>query len=301
LKTILITGATGLIGSKLSKECIEDGMTVHYLTTNKNKIETKENYKGFYWSPYEGEIDEKAFDGVSAIINLVGATIANRWTERYKKVILDSRVKTANLILETLKNIDHSVNHFISSSGVSVYPHSETKLYTEESTEVDNSFLAQVVVAWEAAADQFISLGIDVVKVRTGVVFSGEDGALPKLVKPVKMGMGAPLGNGKQWLSWIHIDDIVGVYMHIMKHKLEGVYNAVAPTPINNRKITKLIAHKLDMPMLLPNVPAFMLKLLLGEMAVLVLEGQIVSPKKIEEQGYKFAFFNVESALKDLL
>ncbi|MDT0556768.1 TIGR01777 family oxidoreductase [Patiriisocius hiemis] len=298
---VLITGATGLIGSELSKLCIENGNTVHYLTTSKSKLKNEPNFKGFYWNPSQNEIDHKAFQGVSAIINLVGASISKRWTKSYKEEIVDSRVDTANLICATLEKINHTVSYFISASGISVYPASETVLYTEENLKVDTSFLANVVVAWEAAANQFKKLGIEVSIVRTGVVFDKDEGAFPKLVKPIKNNVGATLGNGEQWLSWIHIDDIVGIYYHILKNNLEGIFNAVAPNPVKNKKITKLIARELNKPLWLPNVPSFVLKLILGEMASLVLEGQLVSSTKIEELGYPFKHYNIESALDELL
>ncbi len=298
---VLITGATGLIGSELIKQCHREGISVNYLTTSKEKIENSENYKGFYWNPKAGEIDPKAFEGVTAIINLVGATISKRWTKKHKKVIVDSRVKSMKLIYQTLQNLEHSIEHFISASGISIYPNSKTKLYTEEDTEIDNTFLAEVVVAWEAAAVKFKNLGMEVTKVRTGMVLAKEEGALPQLVKPIKLGVGAPLGSGEQWQSWIHIKDIAGIYLFILKNQLEGKFNAVAPNPVQNKKMTKLIASKLDSPLWLPNIPAFALKLLLGEMAVLVLEGQLVSSHKIEELGYQFKFYNLENALQDLL
>lgn len=300
-KKVLITGATGLIGSELVRQCHTEGIVVNYLTTSKEKIENSEKYQGFYWNPKDGKIDINAFDGVTAIINLVGATISKRWTKKYKKVILDSRVESMKLLYETLKKIDHNVVHFISASGVSIYPNSRTKLYTEEDTEVDNTFLAEVVVAWEAAAIKFRDLGMEVSKVRTGMVLAKEEGALPQLVKPIKLGLGAPLGSGEQWQSWIHIKDIAGIYLFILTNQLEGKYNAVAPNPVQNKKMTKMIAAKLESPLWLPNIPAFSLKLLLGEMSILVLEGQLVSSHKVEELGYHFKFYNLENALQDLL
>lgn len=300
-KKVLITGATGLIGSELVRQCHRDGIAVNYLTTSKKKIENTENYKGFYWNPKEGKIDVNAFDGVTAIINLVGASVSKRWTKKYKKVILDSRVESMELLYETLEKIDHNVGHFISASGVSIYPNSKTKLYTEEDNEVDNTFLAEVVIAWEAAASKFKNLGMEVSKVRTGVVLAKDEGALPELVKPIRLGFGAPLGCGEQWQSWIHIKDIAGIYLFILTNQLEGKYNAVAPNPVQNKKMTKMIAAKLESPLWLPNIPAFALKLLLGEMAVVVLEGQLVSSHKIEELGYQFKFYNLENALQDLL
>ena len=301
IKKVLITGATGLIGSELVRQCHRDGIAVNYLTTSKEKIENSKNYTGFYWNPKEAEIDIKAFEDVTAIINLVGATISKCWTKKYKNIILDSRVETINLLYETLQEIDHNIVHFITASGVGIYPNSKTRLYTEEDKEVDETFLAEVVVAWEAAAAKFKNSGMEVSKVRTGVVLAKEEGALPQLVKPIKLGVGAPLGCGEQWQSWIHIQDIAGIYLFLLKNQLEGKYNAVAPNPVQNKKMTKMIASKLDSPLWLPNIPAFALKLLLGEMSVLVLEGQLVSSHKIEELGYQFKFYNLENALQDLL
>ena len=301
MKRVLITGATGLIGSEVVKQCHRNDIAVNYLTTSKEKIENSENYQGFYWNPKEGEIDVNAFKGATTIINLVGASISERWTDKYKKVILDSRIESMDLIYETLKKTDHNIGHFISASGVSIYPNSKTKLYTEEDEEVDNTFLAKVVVAWEAAAAKFKDLGMEVSKVRTGVVLAKESGAFPMLVKPIKLGVGAPLGSGDQWQSWIHLEDIAGIYLFLLINQLEGIYNAVAPNPVQNKKMTKMIASKLDNPLWLPNIPAFALKLLLGEMSVLVLEGQLVSSHKVEKLGYQFKFYNLENTLQDLL
>ncbi|MDN3724652.1 TIGR01777 family oxidoreductase [Aequorivita sp. SDUM287046] len=301
IKRVLITGATGLIGSELVRQCHLDGIAVNYLTTSREKIENTTNYKGFYWNPIKNEMDVEAFNGVTAIVNLVGAPVSKRWTNNYKKKILDSRVQSLNLLHATLQKTDHSIVHFITASGVSIYPNSKTKLYTEEDNDVDNTFLARVVSQWEATAAKFKNLGMEVSKVRTGVVLASDEGALPKLVQPIKLGVGAPLGDGEQWLSWIHIRDIAGIYLFLLKNQLEGKYNAVAPNPVQNKKMTRMIAAKFDSPLWLPNIPAFVLKLILGEMSVMVLEGQLVSSKKIEQLGYKFKFYNLDNALEDLL
>ncbi|MBT8261873.1 MAG: TIGR01777 family oxidoreductase [Bacteroidia bacterium] len=298
---ILITGATGVIGTHLVKACLSKGHRIHFLTTRKEKIESKTNYKGFYWNPDTGEVDNQAFKDVTVIIHLAGASISKRWTKSYKKVILDSRIKTAKLLFTAMQNNEHSVTHFVSASGVSIYPPSFTKFYTEEDNEVDNSFLGEVVKAWEDAANQFKQLGIKVTKVRTGLVLATEGGALPAIAAPVRKGVGAPLGSGNQWQSWIHIDDMTNIYLNIIENGWGGTINAVSPNPATNKRLTKLIAKTLKKPLWLPNVPAFVLKLLLGEMSMLVLQGQLVSSKRLEEAGFSFRFFNLESALDDLL
>lgn len=298
---ILISGATGLIGSELVKLCLAQGMSINYLTTRKEKIRSESRYNGFFWNPEKGIIDTNAFTGVTAIVHLAGVPISHRWTEKYKQLIIDSRVKSANLMYNSLKEMNHNIGYFISASGINIYPDSQTKLYTEENKEVANTFLGEVVSAWEAAAIQFKDLGMDVAKVRTGMVLAKDDGALPKLLQPVKMGMGSPLGSGEQWQSWIHLEDIAGIYCFLLTNKLEGIYNAVATNPVQNKRLMEVIANQLNKPLWMPNVPAFMLKLILGEMASLVLEGQLVSSNKIKKLGYPFRFYNIESALHDLL
>jgi uncharacterized protein (TIGR01777 family) len=298
---ILITGATGLIGRELVEQCNNDGISIHYFTTRKTKIENRSNYTGFYWNPLANEIDRAAFEGVSAIINLAGANIGKRWTKSYKAEILQSRTLPSDLIFKTLKEIDHSISHFISASGISLYPRSETNLYVEESNEVDDTFLAEVVEAWEASANQFVSLGMDVSIVRTGMVLAKDGGVFEKLAQTVKLGLGAALGTGNQWQSWVHLTDAARIYLHILTNELEGVYNAVAPNPVTNRKLNKQIATNLGSQLWLPNVPPFVLKLMLGEMAILALEGQLVSSRKLELSGYVFKYPNIELACSDLL
>ncbi|MDC7995767.1 TIGR01777 family oxidoreductase [Altibacter sp. HG106] len=298
---ILIAGATGLIGTELVTQALDAGIGVHYLTTRKEAIKKEEHYKGFLWDPSNGTIDKAAFKDVTAIVNLAGTSVSKRWTSQNKKKIMNSRIQTAELLYNTLQEIDHVVTHYISASGISIYPNSKTRLYSEEETAVDDSFLAKVVVAWEAAADRFKELDLKVAKLRTGIVFDAEEGALPQLVKPLKLGFGALLGSGKQWQSWIHIEDIAGIYLHIIKHGLEGVYNVASPNPLTHKRLMFCIAKIIDKNIWLPNIPSFFLKLVLGEMAVLVVEGQLVSSKKIEAAGYEFHFVNPQLALEDLL
>lgn len=298
---VLIAGATGLVGKELVKLCHEKDIKVHYLTTSKSKIKDFENYKGFYWDPSKGVIDPKAFENITAVINLAGASISNRWTAANQKEIYSSRIDSANLIYETLSSHTNLVTHYISASAVGIYPPSYTAMYTEDSDVVDDSFLGNVVKDWEAAANQFKELGMRVATIRTGVVLDEEEGAFPKLVQPIKMGVGSPLGSGKQWMSWIHIQDVAEVYMHCLKQGVDGVINAVAPSPVTNSYMTKRIAEQLDKELWAPKVPAFVLRIVLGKMATLAIDGQLVHSNRLKEQGFKFRFINVESAIKDLL
>ena len=299
--TILITGATGLIGTALSKRLLDQGHTIHFLTTRKEKILNTPTHKGYYWNPTIQEIDLLAFTDVSCIVNLVGATIAKRWTPSYKKVVMSSRVQTTNLLYNSLKELNHGVTSFISASGISLYPNAERTLYSETATEVAANFLGEVVVAWEAAADQFKDLGIDVAKIRTGVVFDAILGAFPRMIQPIKMGVPSVVGTGSQWISWIHTDDVVAIYNHAIDQNLTGVYNAVAPEAINNKEFTQLVTGFYKIPMWAPRLPGFLLKLFLGAMSILALEGQRVSVLKLENTGFTFKYPTLDKALNNLL
>ncbi|WP_298528093.1 TIGR01777 family oxidoreductase [uncultured Christiangramia sp.] len=298
---VLITGATGMIGSRLSDLCRESGIIVHYLTTSKSKIEKREDYKGFYWDPKSEEIEKECFDGVTTIIHLAGASIAEKWTSEYKETIIKSRTETAALLYDTLKNNEHQVENFISASAIGKYPDSLEKLYFEDDEVLADNFVGTVVKKWEAAADRFSNLGIDVAKIRVGLVLSEKGGMLEKVRKPIEMNVGAPLGSGKQWQSWIHLDDLAGIFLHATDRELTGVYNAVAPNPVTNKEMTRQLANQLNKPLWLPNVPKFVLKTMLGEMSQIVLSSQLVSCKKIEEHGYKFKYSNLSKALEDLV
>ncbi|NHM01303.1 TIGR01777 family oxidoreductase [Flavobacterium difficile] len=299
--TILITGATGLVGNKLVSSLKKDNHTIHYLSTSKSKLKNNLNYKGFYWNPTTGEIDKKAFDDVTVIIHLAGASISKKWTKAYKKEILDSRVEGANLIFETLKSIPNKVERFISASAVGIYPSDLNYIYNENNTQIDDSFLGEVTEKWEKSASQFKTLSIDVSIVRIGVVLAKESGALVEMTKPINYGLGAVLASGQQYVSWIHIDDLVAIFKYILDTNLKGIYNAVSPYPITNEELTKLIAKTINKPLFLPNVPKFMLNLLLGEMHIILTSSQNVSCRKILDAGFQFHFGSLNKSLQNLL
>lgn len=299
---VLITGATGLIGKEIVKRCHEQDISVHYLTTSKEKIKLQDNYKGFYWDPSKDTIDTKCFEDVDAIVNLAGASIAERWTESYKKVILESRIESLQCLKKALSQFDdHQISQILSASAVGFYPHSFTKYYEESCTKPSPTFLGDVVSVWEDAVDEFTELGLIVSKVRIGLVLDDKEGALPQIIKPTKLGMGAAFGSGDQWQSWIHVEDLSRIFVHVIQNELEGIYNGVAPNPVTNAELTKVVAKVLQKPLLLPNIPEFVMKLALGEMHILLFESQRVSSKKIEESGFNFTYSNIQPALENLL
>ena len=193
------------------------------------------------------------------------------------------------------------MKQFISASGTAIYPDSIATVYDETTKETENSFLSSVVQKWEESADRFKVLGIKTCKIRTGVVLSGKGGALPQMMKPIKLGFGAALGSGKQVQSWIHLDDLTALYLFVLENQLEGVFNAVSPNPVSNRELTKAIAVALKKPLWLPNVPEFVIKLMLGEMSYLLFASNNLSSRKIQDLGFQFKHPEIKEAVNALL
>lgn len=300
-QTLLITGATGLVGKALVKQCLAQGDTVHYLTTRKSKIATQKNYKGFYWNPQDNAIDLACFEGVEVIFNLAGSSIAQRWSKVAKTSILSSRTQALALLHSSIETHKFPITQIISASAIGIYPDSKTRYYDEKFQGTDASFLRSVVKSWEGSLKPFQTLGVKTTALRIGIVLDMHEGALPKIMAPIKHYLGAALGVGDQWQSWIHINDLVRLFMFVLESKLEGVYNAVAPNPVQQIELTKLIAKQLQRPLVLPNVPEFALRLMLGEMRAIALESQRVCASKIQNAGFKFDFLELEPALEDLM
>lgn len=295
---VLITGASGTIARVLSKK-LENQYSIRFLTRK------KEAENEFEWDLENQIIDENAFENVSHIIHLAGANISEkRWTEDRKKELISSRVDSAKLILNTLKKKNLKLKSFISASGINFYGTKTTdKIFTENDAP-GNDFLSEVVVVWEKAADEFKEQNVAerVVKIRTAVVISKNEGALAKIMTPIQFGIGSPLGSGKQYMPWIHIDDICSIYEFALKNpEFEGSYNASAPQHTTNENLTKLIAKALKKPLFMPNVPSFILKLIFGELADALLEGSRASSEKIMKAGFEFQFPDLKMALEDLL
>lgn len=298
---VLITGATGLVGQAIVKVLHQKGIPVNYLTTSKEKITSTEDFRGFYWNPSKDEIDLDCFDNVQAVINLAGTNIAKRWTPDHRRKVLSSRINSLQTLKKGLEQSNNKeVECLISASAIGIYPNSISEYYDENETKVDDGFLGEVVQKWEAEADTFEELNIDVAKIRIGLVLSKDSGALPRMAMPIKNFVGAPLGSGEQWQSWIHIDDLAQIFVFAVENNLKGIYNGVAPNPVTNTKMTKELAKIMERPLWLPNVSAFLLKTFLGKMSTLILASQRVSSKKIEEEGFSFQYVNICQALKNL-
>lgn len=298
---VLITGATGLVGKELVDLCHKENIAVNYLSTSKEKIVSKKNYQGFFWNPDNNEIDLKCFEGVTAIINLAGAGIAKRWTKSYKKEILSSRLNSLRTLRNALEKIDRSnITSFVSASAIGIYPNSLSDFYEEDEKNVDHSFLGEVVQLWEKELDTFSTLDINIAKIRIGMVLSTRNGALPEMAMPIKKYVGAAFGSGEQWQSWIHIKDLARIFMFAVDNGLQGVFNAVAPNPVTNNKLIKGIAKELNRPLFLPNIPQFLMKAILGEMAYILFVSHRVSSKKVEEEGFVFEYQNICKALDNL-
>ena len=298
---VLITGATGLIGKEITELLLQNGIKIHYLTTSKNKIQHQPNFTGFYWNPQTGVIDENCFLGVSAIIHLAGASIAKRWTKKYKQEIIESRVLSGNLLFSALKNNPHEVKQFISASAIGIYPDSLKNFYHEDFQNFDNTFLSNVVVKWEESANQIERLNIKVCKIRIGLVLSTKGGALKEILKPAKLGLGAPFGSGKQMQSWIHIHDLANVFLYAVQNNLSGIFNGVAPNPVSNQELTATVAKELNKSLILPNIPKFLMELVLGEMHTILFESQNVDSQKLLNLGFEFEYKTIYTAIKQLL
>ena len=301
-KIVLITGASGLIGKALIKSLLDQGYFVHTLTTQKPKTNPKSNVKEFYWNPIGNEIDLQSLEGVESIVNLAGAPIAQRWTKAAKNRITNSRVKSLEVLAHNIKTHNFPIKHLISASAIGIYANSITHYYEEKDTQFSsNSYLSSVVHRWGAAVRSFDMENLKVSILRIGIVLDAKKGALPKMIFPIRNYMGAVLGNGDQWQSWIHIEDLVALISHVLKLRIGGVFNAVAPNPVQQSEMTTAIGCVLKKPIVFPNVSESLLKLMLGEMSAIVLESQRVCAKKIQQTGFKFKFHEISAALKSLV
>ena len=288
---ILVTGGTGLVGRRLTALLTEKNHEVRILSRN------PKNENEFKWDFSKGFLDDKAIENIDYIIHLAGAGIADkRWTKERKEVIINSRVATANLIFDKIKSQNIPLKGFISASGSNYYGAQTTAKVFKESDAVGSDFLGRVCRKWEAAANQFKELNIPVTILRTGVVLSKTGGALEKMRTPII----SPLGSGNQYMAWIHIDDLCNLYIKAVEEDFEGVYNTVSPEFHTSRTFSKTLAKAIKKPYLPIAVPGFLLKLVFGELAIILLHGSRLSSDKISKKGFIFKYQELASALKNL-
>ncbi|MBC7922331.1 MAG: TIGR01777 family protein [Ferruginibacter sp.] len=307
---VLITGGSGLIGTRLTELLRQQGYSVAHLSRpNSNRSATPTGVRVHEWDVAKGELDERALPEADYLIHLAGAGIADeRWTESRKKEIIDSRVESTRLLARKLKaagrqSTAHPLKAFLSASAIGVYGADTGGRILTESSAPGRDFLADVTLRWEAAAEEVAQLGIRTVKMRTGIVLSEKGGALAKIAQPIRLGAGAALGSGRQILSWIHLDDLARLFIYAMEDEtMRGAYNAVAPNPVTNDQLTKLAADALGKPLWLPRVPAFALRLAFGEMAAVVLGGNhVLNGRVAKETDFTYRFTDAREALENLL
>lgn len=298
MKKILITGGTGFVGKQLIPFLVEKGYSIHVLT-RKPSANSLKNICFFQWDIERQYIDKKAFEGVEILINLTGANIGEkRWTEQRKKEIIDSRIKSIDLFYQYISENKFNINIFISSSAIGFYGAVTTDKTFAETSESGNDFLASVCQKWEDAALKFNDLGIRTIILRKGVIL-GKDGGMVKKLSPLaKLGINVSLGSGEQYLPWIDIRDLVRLYDFILSNtQLKGIFNGVATEQITMNDFSKVLLKSFGKKSFLPNAPAFVIRLLFGEMAVMLLEGSKVSNEKLESTGFYFEFDTIEKSL----
>ena len=298
---LLITGATGLIGSSIIENTQKNDIKVHYLTTRKSKINSIPGAIGFLWNPSTQEIDIQCFDGVDTIIHLAGASISKRWTSKNKKEIFDSRVFSTQLLKKGLEDSGTGkIKTIICASAIGIYPNSFHETFTEKNKILNENYLQEIVIAWEKESRKLSSLAANFSIIRIGLVLSARGGLLSKLALPVKLMAGSAFGSGNQWQSWIHISDLTLLFLHCATNNWKGLFNAVSPNPITQLELIKEIGKALNRPVFLPNIPSFILKFFLGERSILVLGSQKISAQLILKKGFSFQFLSLDSALREI-
>ena len=299
---VIVTGSTGLVGQALVRSLMSEGHSVTRLVRGGAQTFRAPNSVAAEWDPEQGTIDAGALEGHDAAVHLAGEPVAEgRWTDEKKRRILESRVKSTRLLAETLAGLKDKPKVLVSASATGFYGNRGAEVLVEESASGED-FLSEVCREWEKAALPASRAGIRVVNTRIGIVLSGEGGALGKMLTPFKLGVGGKVGSGEQYMSWITLDDLVGVIRHAIENEhLRGPVNAVAPNPVTNAEFTKALGHVLGRPTVLP-VPAFAARLAFGEMAdAVLLAGARVEPARLKESGYDFKHTEIEEALRHVL
>ncbi len=299
MKNILITGGTGLVGRHLARRLIEKNYNVSLLTRSPGKVK---GYKAYKWDINEHFIDPDAITTANIIVHLAGENISSgRWTRVKKNKILTSRVEGSRLLYEYAQTYGSNLEAFISASAIGFYGTYTSKDILKETDPPGKDFLARIGAVWEEAAWNFANIGKRVSIARTGIVLAPDGGIVQRVYPLAKIGVLSPVGSGKQYFPWIHIDDLVEIYLWMIEGKINGVFNAVAPEFVTFRDFVKALMNGLGKKIIMPNVPAFALKLLFGQMSSIMLYGSRVSADKILCEGFKFKFTRIDQAIKDIL
>jgi uncharacterized protein (TIGR01777 family) len=295
MKNILITGGSGLVGKKITQLLESEGFSVAWLSRDPKKY----TQKSFAWDIDKNTIDKAAIEWANGIIHLAGEGVAEkRWTAERKTAILESRTQSTALLFKAIQNASNKPEAFISASAVGFYGFDTGDKTVNEDEKPGSDFLAQVVVAWENEVKKIVDLGLRTVLLRIGIVLDKDGGALKEMMKPP---IAAPLGSGNQWMSWIEIDDLARMFSFAIKNEnISGTYNAVGPHPATNEQLTKAAAKHAGKPFIGLGVPGFGLKLILGEMAMMVLGGNKVSSKKIQAAGFEFKYSELDEAMRKI-
>ena len=274
---LLVTGATGLIGKNLITHAKQRKISIHFLTTRKGECNNSDGLKGFFWNPEKDEIDDSCFEGVDTLIHLAGANISKPWTAKNKKDILESRLNGTRLLKKTLDRLNIKMKSICCAGAIGIYPNSKDDIHEENSRLSQENFLQKVTYAWEQESKALSKNSKNLSIFRIGLVLAKEGGVLSKLTPPVKFYLGTAFASGKQWQSWIHIDDLSRLFFRAVDDGWEGTFNAVAPNPISQINLIKEIGRTLKRPVFLPNIPAFFLRLFMGEPLTRVSEFGVTS------------------------
>ena len=300
---LLITGGTGTIGKEIINLALKDGVDVNVLTRNKNLNSKRKGLKYFFWNPEKEIIDYKCFDEIDTVINLAGFNVFNYWTRKNKSKILNSRLRSTEFILDEINKKKIKLRSFISASGIQAYKNSYSNYYTENDSESDkNSFLNKVVVNWEAKVLEyerimpFTSFSI----MRVGLILSNEGGLYKVSKKIARFYLLSPIGNGKQWQSWIHVNDAARAFIRCSKEYWKGTYNLVTPNPVTQKMMLKSIAKSVNRKIVIPNIPIKLAYLLLGEVTQILNSSQKVKPLMLSQKNFKYNFSNLDQAITNL-
>ena len=298
---VLITGATGLIGSQIIEDCIKSNISVNFLTTSRRKIIKSDMVNGYYWNPSKKVIDLDCFIDIDTIIALSGSSIFSLWTRKRKKEIISSRVLSLEFLKESIENNDIKISQLVSASGISLYPDSLKIKYDENESTFDDSFLSNVIMKWETAANSFSTIGVKVSIVRIGLVLSKKAGVLKQTIMPMKFGFGIIFGSGNQIQSWIHINDLSRIFLFIMQKKIEGNYNAVSNNNLTNLEFTRTISSNYSRAIFNIKISKIFFSLIFGEMHEILFKSHNISSRKIQNLGFRFKFENLDYAVKNLI